>query len=33
MKDFYINYEGEQKYLNIVMLYYPYNLYQVIKKK
>jgi hypothetical protein len=33
MRDFYINHEGDQEYLNVVMNFYPYNLYQVLKKK
>lgn len=33
MKDSYLTSEGDDEYLNIVMDYYPDNLYQVIKKK
>lgn len=33
MKDSYLTTEGDDEYLNIVMDYYPDNLYQVIKKK
>ena len=33
MKDSFLSYEGEEEYLNIIMDYYPDNLYQVIKKK
>lgn len=33
MKDSYLTTEGEDEYLNIVMDYYPDNLYQLVKKK
>lgn len=33
MRDFYITYEDNKEFLNVVMDYFPYNLYQVIKKK
>lgn len=33
MRDFFLTYEADKEYLNVVMDYYPYNLYQAIKKK
>ena len=33
MRDHYHAYEGEKQYLNVVMDFFPHNLYQVIKKK
>ena len=32
MKDYFLTYEGNSEYLNVVMSYYSHNLYQVIKK-
>lgn len=33
MRDYFLTYEGDKEYLNVVMDYFPYNLYQVVKKK
>lgn len=33
MKDHFFTQEQEEEYLNVVMDYYPENLYQVIKRK
>ena len=33
MRDSFLTHEGEDEYLNIVMDFYPENLYQVIKKR
>ena len=33
MRDSFLTHEGEDEYLNIVMDFYPDNLYQVIKKR
>lgn len=33
MRDFFLTYEADKEYLNVVMSYFPYNLYQVVKKK
>ena len=33
MRDHYMSVEGEKEYLNVVMDYFPYNLYQIIRKK
>lgn len=33
MKDSYLTTEGDDEYLNIVMDYFPDNLYQLVKKK
>lgn len=33
MKDYYMTQEGQEEYLNVVMDYFPENLYQGIKKK
>ena len=33
MKDYFLTQEHEEEYLNVVMDYYPDNLFQVIKKK
>lgn len=33
MKDYYLTQEGDKQYLNVVMDYFPENLYQSIKKK
>ena len=33
MKDHYMSHEADKEYLNVVMDYYPENLYQTIKKK
>lgn len=33
MKDYYLIQEGDKEYLNVVMDYFPENLYQSIKKK
>lgn len=33
MKDFYMTQEEDKEYLNVVMDYFPENLYQTIKKK
>ena len=33
MKDSFTTHEGNDEYLNIVMTYFPDNLYQVVKKK
>jgi len=33
MRDYFLTYESDKEYLNVVMSYFPYNLYQVVKKK
>lgn len=33
MRDHFLTYEGDQEYLNVVMDFYPKNLFQVIQKK
>ena len=33
MKDSFLTNEGKDEYLNIVMEYFPDNLYQIVKKK
>lgn len=33
MKDHFFTKEGDQEYLNVIMDYFPDNLYQIIKKK
>lgn len=33
MRDHFLTYEGDKEFLNVVMDYFPYNLFQVIKKK
>lgn len=33
MKDYFLTHDQEEEYLNVVMNYYPDNLYQVVKKK
>lgn len=33
MRDHYLTYEGDKEFLNVVMDFFPHNLYQVIKKK
>lgn len=33
MREHFLSYEGDKEYLNVVMNYFPYNLYQAVKKK
>lgn len=33
MKDYFHSFEGDQEFLNVVMDFFPFNLYQVIQKK
>jgi serine/threonine protein kinase len=33
MRDYFITYDGEREYLNVVMDFFHSNLYQMIKKK
>lgn len=33
MHSYYFTYEDDNEYLHVIMDYYPYNLYQVIRKR